>query len=273
MNFQIPVKVLREIADSGGKDYSDLFRSWHSEDDTVEIRSRQLTMEEIATISEKAKPYKGTTNDRDKAYSSLLRKMSTYQRLHKEAGTKKIKRLTDISEAFKAFVNKNLPNGRVYEENHNRLDPYTAISCKYEPFDERSETPAHVNFKFSGVKFQSKTYKSFTIYGDDLREYEGGGMTIYEMLATNGLLLETEELNTEYKEYLDKYILLRDKIGDVWIGSGYAEKANSESHRRVPFYFKKNVSPKVILDFRGRNELSSDRNSNNSDNILKTQLK
>lgn len=250
MKFKISKTILIELLDNQGMDKLDgLFdrdSRWSSE---VEMSSNVLSIEELDKIE--ALALKDEDNNKD-----FLRNYKRFKALHKKGGLDKLKRLMDLPESLKIYVENNLPNSRVYQVVDEQLVPYMITDVKYEPYDARGETPAHVTMYFSAIRFGETTSRSSTIWSEDLSAMDG--MNAVDMLTYANVEPEDEDLNAQYQLDLEKYKDLKDRVGQVYVGENVGAPVD-DGYRASKFYFKQGCNSKVVIDFFGRKILSNNK--------------
>lgn len=257
MELKVKVKILKELSSGDDAKYpyfADMISKWSSSDDEVGIQANSLDENEWKDIKDLA------IRDNNTA---LIRRMNGYEQLLETGSSKTIKRLLDIPGAFQSFVKKNMPNGLVYkQDDFGNVNPYVAINCEYNQ-GYRDEAP-FVDFQFEATVQGERTTIYFNVHTNDLREEKG--MTIAEILSKNDILIENDDLNDQHNKDCEYYAKLVEKVGEVYVAKGsgmayrpYVDRWGEVSNRENKYYFKDNIPNKVIVDFLGVYEDSTDR--------------
>jgi len=272
MILKVPIKILRGLSEGEDplyEEFVDYFSKWKDDWETVEFTTNQLTEDQTKAIIKFAE---NDTENCDK-YRALLRRYKNYEKLLKMGDVRELKKLADIPDAFKSFVNKNLPNRLIYtQDEYGRINPYICVNAEYSP--GQKDYPSSASMSFEAVRKGQVVSKHITLHNEDLR-----GLTIAQILDMRDFLPETDELNNLHSGSLEKYALLMRSTGRVAVGSDsgtsiedYETYYGSRSTRERQFFFKENVSPKVVIDFEGMYLDSSDKDKIKDDKRVYLKL-
>lgn len=276
MNLKVPVRILRTLGkgdDAKHPHFTDLFSSWKSDSDLVSIDTNSISSEELEDIENVMK----TDTVQLDGYSALSRRLSSYRSLMKSGSSKTIKRLLDIPDSFKAFAKEFMPSNLIYVQDDMGVNnPYIVTDCEYH--ERYRDCPPYVSFTFKATRQGEDQTKSFSIHTEDLRrkDEEGGtGKSIAEILSDNNVLIENMDLNMDHAISLDKYRDLLNEKGRVYTGSKYGmatmeyiDRWGDKRNGKRKFYFKDNVSPKVVIDFNGVYDDSSGSDKREDDKVI-----
>lgn len=242
MKLSIPVATLKEFS-SKYEELENYFNSWSRKDEIVTIDHSLLQPEIIKGFEEWLK----TNQEADPAYMKCFKKWNSLMKVFREAETKVIKRLVDVPPAVLGFVEKNLPNHRLYKDSEGVLLPYRVMSTEYTPA-KLPDHPASASIKLTATRHGKELSSNIYLHSEDLLE----GKTVLEIFNGYQFVCETDELNADWLDSVEKYAILKKSIGDVYLGSGRCTKEIGDRYESSkPYYFKEDVSNKVVIDFNG----------------------
>lgn len=181
------------------------------------IESRILSAEEFEKLYSLAEENKGSDRDTKKFFSRLKHIKQAVK-----AKTKRIKRLEALTEALIEEVS-GYPNHVVYrDDTNNLLLPYYVGKIKFEPYDSRSESPAHIDISLHCFVRGSKASRHLEVDSADLPPV---GVTVGELIIdVLGIIPESDELNNAHAETVTTYKKYRDDTGKQYFGQGRFER-------------------------------------------------
>ncbi len=154
----------------------------------------------------------------------------------KGAGQAKMKTCKQFSALLFEFMQP-LPDQRVYSKDDDR-DVWQCFHLSNIAWTPKKTTrnggtvPAHTTFDVFYVELGTRDSNSFSVEDDACR-----GKTVPEVLAGEGLIVETQELWTEYEAMKKRYVEAHDKVGRQYLADGIGtdnldgNNDDGESHR------------------------------------------
>jgi hypothetical protein len=185
---------------------------------------------------------------KDIANRRVLKSIKAYKTLkNQDSNTAKIKKLDLLPEAIRNVMRKT-PNRWVYkaDTSYGYMMPWFITNVVYKPPEKTSDnyipasTTMHLVAFRRGEKIESKVYW----HAHDLH---GGGKTVHELFAEDQVMIETEEVNEEYRTDLEKYEKFSPQTGEQFLGTGEA-KSDTRYHGHKVYLEVDGVRARLIMD-------------------------
>jgi len=260
MNIEVPILVLRSLSKKH-EGFDDYYSSWSNDENTISIDTNNLSkteLKDITTFVEKNHK-KADKDEKYKSVRKLQRRLVIFNNAMSQADTKILKQVKTIPAVVEGYGKKNLPNWVMYkEDDFENMCPYILTNSEYNPPDHYSSANATITFSY--MKYGELENQRIR-----LETYELKDQTLSQILAHNGYVNETPELNEQHEQALKKWNELSILIGDVYVGEGVGERMGSDSYQKKRYYFKENMDNKVVMDFEGLSETNTSRKRDRSE--------
>lgn len=238
MNIELPLGFIKKIlypAQAQSEVWIQRCR-WKNDKDSVDFRVDALSdaqLEGLVNLLRKNEGYNGMAN-RIVAFVNV-RSDSKHE--------KPIRKLTLLETALIHYIKK-LPNKWLYATGADgKLCPCYVNKIEHVPADQRTGREAAVHVSLFHIWRDGQLSTTAAWHQADLK----GGLTVVQLLAEEGYMAETEELNRIYAAEMERYAAINHSTGTQFLATGTALPCSSFRYSTTPMV-RDGEPSKVVMD-------------------------
>lgn len=236
MKIKLKVSELRELAArvSSPNAFQGLVPRFGGDNDSIEFDHAVL---EDAELTELRAFSARQREENPKAVNGLAQKLAMLDKLLNGVDSVRVTRLDQLAEALRQFLLKDMDRGWLYAERDGVLLPHLVSTIEYTPRDRDHEAHTTMTLIYTTPGKDGRRSASVTWLASDLQ----GGHAVEGLLALEGYLKETPELNAKYDEDAALYAEWAPQVGRQFLGVRGAGLPASSSYS----YYSSNKLPLV----------------------------
>lgn len=240
MIIKISVRLLKKFLLKHPKEELGRIGQWRDDDHLQELEVNSLSDWEMESIQEIAEE-----NPTDKSSAAILKKIAAYENIKKDPGGRKVGRLEDLEQALRMHIDK-AEHHWLFSDSEGFYLPVLVAKINYCPYDDRSQTAAHVTLKTKHMKRGHKQEEHYHWGKEDLK----GGRTTAELLQAEKLYMPTPEQIAAYSATMEQYARFSMQTGHQFIGDGEGSVIQGRWHSGKTSLVREGVAAKLVMDDR-----------------------